>query len=49
LSGCIATDATVEEVKKNMQEANELHIRGLHEENLPFPMPSLLLNMWRFD
>jgi predicted RNase H-like HicB family nuclease len=37
LPGCVATGATVEEVKKNMQEAIEMHVRGLKEDNLPIP------------
>ena len=37
LPGCVATGATVEEVKKNIQEAVELHIKGLQEDNLPIP------------
>lgn len=37
LPGCIATGAAVEEVKKNMQEAIEIHVRGLKEDNLPIP------------
>ncbi len=37
LLGCVATGATVGEVKKNMQEAIEMHVRGLKEDNLPIP------------
>jgi predicted RNase H-like HicB family nuclease len=37
LPGCIATGITVEEVKKNMQEAIEIHVRRLKEDNLPIP------------
>lgn len=37
LPGCVATGATVEEVKKNMQEAIEMHVKGLREDNLPIP------------
>jgi len=33
LPGCIATASTVEEVKKNMHEAIELHIRGIREDS----------------
>lgn len=39
LPGCVATGATVEEVKKNMHEAIELHMKGLHEDNLPISEP----------
>jgi len=37
LTGCIATGATIEEVKRNMHEAIDLHIKGLQEDNLPVP------------
>jgi predicted RNase H-like HicB family nuclease len=37
LPGCVATGATVEEVKKNMQEAIEMHVKGLKDDNLPIP------------
>jgi predicted RNase H-like HicB family nuclease len=37
LAGCIATGSTLEEVKKNMHEAIDLHIKGLQEDNLPVP------------
>ena len=37
LAGCIATGATIEEVKRNMHEAIDLHIKGLQEDNLPVP------------
>ncbi|MFZ3138496.1 MAG: type II toxin-antitoxin system HicB family antitoxin [Thermodesulfovibrionales bacterium] len=37
LAGCIATGANIEEVKRNMHEAIDLHIKGLQEDNLPVP------------
>jgi predicted RNase H-like HicB family nuclease len=37
LPGCIATGSTVEEVKKNMQEAIEIHVKGLKEDKLQIP------------
>ena len=40
LPGCITTGRTIEEVKRNMQEAIELHIAGLREDGLPVPQPS---------
>ena len=40
LPGCITTGRTVEEIKRNMQEAIELHIEGLREDGLPVPEPS---------
>ena len=42
LPGCIATGKTLEEVKIRMQEALELHLRGLREDGLPIPEPSLV-------
>ena len=35
--GCIATGKTEKEVKKNMQEALEFHIKGLIEEGYTVP------------
>jgi predicted RNase H-like HicB family nuclease len=37
LDGCIATGATLEEVKQNMQEALEFHLEGLQIEGYPIP------------
>jgi predicted RNase H-like HicB family nuclease len=37
LPGCVATGKTVEETKKNMQEAMKFHIEGLTTEGLPIP------------
>ena len=40
LPGCVATGSTLEETKSNMQEAIELHLQGLKQDNLPIPEPS---------
>jgi len=40
LPGCIATGDTVEETRRNMQEAIELHLQGLKEDDLPIPDPT---------
>lgn len=40
LPGCVTTGNTVEELKRNMQEAIELHLEGLREDGLPIPEPS---------
>ncbi len=40
LPGCIATGDTVDETRRNMQEAIELHLRGLKEDNRPVPDPT---------
>lgn len=42
LPGCIATGNTLDAVKKRMREAFELHVRGLREDGLPIPEPSLV-------
>jgi len=39
LPGCVATGRTLPEIKRTMQEAIELHIQGLVEDNLPVPEP----------
>ncbi|HZH92354.1 MAG TPA: type II toxin-antitoxin system HicB family antitoxin [Pyrinomonadaceae bacterium] len=40
LPGCVATGKTVEEVKRRMREAVELHLRGMREDGLPIPEPT---------
>lgn len=42
LPGCIATGQTLEELKQAMREALELHLRGMREDGLPIPEPSLV-------
>jgi predicted RNase H-like HicB family nuclease len=42
LPGCIATGKTLDEVKRRMREALELHLRGMREDGLPIPEPSLV-------
>jgi predicted RNase H-like HicB family nuclease len=42
LPGCIATGKTLTEIKQRMREALELHLRGLREDGLPIPKPSLV-------
>ena len=42
LPGCIATGKTLDEVKHRMREALELHLRGMREDGLPIPEPSLV-------
>ncbi len=42
LPGCIATGKTLEEVKKNMKEAIELHLRGMIEDNEAIPIPQTM-------
>jgi predicted RNase H-like HicB family nuclease len=40
LPGCISTGKTIEETKKNIQEAIEMHIEGMREDGLPIPEPT---------
>ena len=42
LPGCIATGKTIDEVRKNMTEAIELHLDGMREDGLPIPEPTSL-------
>ncbi len=44
LPGCVATGKTVEETEREIREAIEFHIRGLHEDGLPIPEPSSQVN-----
>lgn len=39
LLGCIATGKTIDEVKKNMDEAIEFHLEGMVLEGLAIPPP----------
>jgi predicted RNase H-like HicB family nuclease len=42
LPGCVATGKTIDELRKNMAEAIELHLQGLREDALPIPPPTSL-------
>ncbi len=35
--GCVATGATRDEVRSNMQGALEMHLQGLREDGAPLP------------
>ena len=37
LPGCVATGGTREEAEQNIQEAIQMHVRGLIEDKLPVP------------
>ena len=39
LPGCVATGATIEETRCEIQEAIEFHIEGLRADGLPIPEP----------
>jgi len=38
--GCIATGKTIEETKRNMQDAIAFHLRGMREDGEPIPQPN---------
>ena len=40
LPGCVTTGKTLDETRKNMEEAIEFHLDGLREDGLPVPPPS---------
>ena len=40
LPGCIATGATLEDVKANIQGAIEFHLEGMREDGEPIPPPT---------
>lgn len=42
LPGCIATGKTLEEVKRNMRQAINMHLQGMIEDNEPLPLPQTL-------
>lgn len=39
LPGCVATGKDVDDVKRNMRDAIEMHLKGLCEDQLPIPEP----------
>ncbi|HUY11640.1 MAG TPA: type II toxin-antitoxin system HicB family antitoxin [Candidatus Dormibacteraeota bacterium] len=39
LPGCVSTGATLEETKRNIQEAIDLHLEGMREDAVPVPPP----------
>lgn len=41
LPGCVATGETVEETEREIQEAIEFHLRGMREDGLSIPEPSI--------
>lgn len=40
LPGCVAAGDTMEETRREIQEAIAFHIEGLHADCLPIPEPS---------
>lgn len=41
LLGCVATGETIEETEREIREAIDLHLRGMREDGLPIPLPSV--------
>jgi len=40
LPGCISTGDTLDEVRRNIREAVQLHLEGMAAEGLPVPEPT---------
>ncbi|MGI8655552.1 MAG: type II toxin-antitoxin system HicB family antitoxin [Pyrinomonadaceae bacterium] len=41
LPGCVAAADTIEETKQLLREAVEIHIKGMKEDGLPIPEPTV--------
>ena len=41
LLGCVATGETIEETEREIRQAIEFHLRGMREDGLPIPEPSI--------
>lgn len=42
LPGCIATGRTLEQTKRRMAEAVEMHLQGMREDGEPIPEPAFI-------
>lgn len=40
LPGCVSTGGTLEEAERNIREAIEFHLEGMHEDGDPIPEPT---------
>lgn len=40
LPGCVATGRTIEETRRQINEAVEFHLRGMREDGLAIPEPT---------
>lgn len=40
LPGCVSTGETIEETRRNIQEAIEFHLEGMREDGDPIPEPT---------
>lgn len=41
LLGCVATGETIEETEREIREAIDIHLRGMREDGLPIPLPTV--------
>ena len=41
LPGCVATGQTIKETEQEIRVAIELHLRGMREDGLPIPQPTI--------
>ena len=39
LPGCVSTGATIDETRRNIQEAIEFHLKGMREDGEQIPLP----------
>ena len=44
LPGCVTVGDTIEETRREIQEAIRFHIEGLQEDHLPIPEPSSVVD-----
>jgi predicted RNase H-like HicB family nuclease len=49
LPGCIATGATVEETKRNLREAIDLHLEMIRADGDEIPEPTTLVDFVEHD
>ncbi len=49
LPGCIATGATIADVKREIADAVRFHIEGLHADDQPVPEPTMPIGSRQFE
>ena len=49
LPGCIATGRTLAEARKFMREAIAMHVKGMREDGLPIPNPTVIVEQVHVD
>lgn len=42
LPGCVATGETIDELRENMSQAIEMHLKGMREDGLAIPQPTTI-------